>query len=146
MAGRLDSPLTTEQLADRLHSTAIHLLRLVRVQDSASGIGPAQLSAMSVIVFGGPVSLNDLARAEQVKPPTMSRIVDALETTGLARRRANPQDRRAILIEATEKGVALLHEGRKRRVKFLARHLARMSAGERTRLEHALSALQKTLR
>ena len=146
MAGRLDSPLTTEQLADRLHSTAIHLLRLVRVQDAAAGIGPAQLSAMSVIVFGGPVSLNDLARAEQVKPPTMSRIVDALETAGLARRRINPQDRRAVLIEATEKGVALLHEGRRRRVKFLARYLARMSAGERARLEQALSALQKTLR
>lgn len=146
MPRRPGSPLTTEQLADRLHSTAIHLLRLVRVQDSAAGIGPAQLSAMSVIVFGGPVSLNDLARAEQVKPPTMSRIVDALETAGLARRRVNPQDRRAVLIEATEKGVALLHEGRKRRVKFLAGYLTRMSAGERTRLEQALSALQKTLR
>ena len=73
----------TEDLADRLHSAAIHLLRLVRVQDTASGLGPARLSALSVIVFGGPVSLNDLARAEQVRPPTMSRIVDALETAGI---------------------------------------------------------------
>ncbi len=146
MSGRPDPPLTTEQLADRLHSTAIRLLRLVRVQDSAAGIGPAQFSAMSVIVFGGPVSLNDLARAEQVKPPTMSRIVDALETAGLARRRTNPQDRRAVLIEATEEGAALLHEGRGRRVKFLARYLARMSAAERARLQHAIAALQKALR
>ena len=77
---------TTEDLADRLHSAAIHLLRLVRVQDAATGVAPARLSALSVIVFGGPVSLNDLARAEQVRPPTMSRIVDALEAEGLARR------------------------------------------------------------
>ena len=68
-----------ENLADRLHSTAIHLLRLVRVQDAATGIAPARLSALSVLVFGGPMSLNQLAQAEQVRPPTMSRIVDALE-------------------------------------------------------------------
>src|SRR5277367_892817 len=110
----------TEELADQLHSVAIHLLRLVRVQDAASGIAPARLSALSVIVFGGPVSLRDLARAEQVRPPTMSRIVDALESQGLARRNINQQDRRAVLIEATEKGAALLKQGRKRRVKFLA--------------------------
>ncbi|HEX7286788.1 MAG TPA: MarR family transcriptional regulator [Candidatus Angelobacter sp.] len=137
---------TTEQLADRLHSTAIHLLRLVRVQDSAAGIGPAQLSAMSVIVFGGPMSLNDLARAEQVKPPTMSRIVDALEAAGLARRRVNPADRRALVIAATKKGTALLHEGRKRRVKFLARYLERLSASELAALERALLSIQKAIR
>src|SRR5215813_15573104 len=104
----------TEDLADQLHSAAIHLLRLVRVQDTASGLGPARLSALSVIVFGGPASLNHLARAEQVRPPTMSRIVDALEAEGLARRRANPQDRRAVLIAATEKGIKILQEGRRR--------------------------------
>src|SRR5215467_4818593 len=91
----------TEDLADRLHSAAIHLLRLVRVQDTASGLGPARLSALSVIVFGGPVSLNDLARAEQVRPPTMSRIVDALEAAGLVHRLPNKRDRRAVLIETT---------------------------------------------
>src|SRR5712671_4482893 len=105
----------TEELADRLHSTAIHLLRQVRVQDAATGIAPARLSALSVLVFGGPVSLNGLARAEQVRPPTMSRIVDALESDGLVRRRTNEQDRRAVVIEATEKGAAILWQGRKRR-------------------------------
>src|SRR5215470_10983018 len=98
----------TEDLADRLHSASIHLLRLVRLQDAATGIAPARLSALSVLVFGGPMSLNDLARAEQVRPPTMSRIVDALESAGLARRRPNEQDRRALLIEATNRGVRIL--------------------------------------
>jgi DNA-binding MarR family transcriptional regulator len=134
-----------EMLADRLHSTAIHLLRLVRVQDARSGIGPAQLSALSVIVFGGAVSLNDLARAEQVRPPTMSRIVDGLESSGLARRSANPSDRRAIMIEATQKGTSILQEGRRLRVQFLASHLKTLSLEERGDIARALAALQKML-
>jgi DNA-binding MarR family transcriptional regulator len=135
----------TEELADRLHSAAIHLLRRVRIQDAASGISPGRLSALSVMVFGGPISLNDLARAEQVRPPTMSRIVDALEAAGLARRRANEQDRRAVLIEATHKGAEALKRGRRRRVRFLAGHLSRLSASERADLDRALRALQKAL-
>jgi DNA-binding MarR family transcriptional regulator len=135
----------TEELADRLHSVAIHLLRLVRVQDTASGLGPARLSALSVIVFGGTISLNDLARAEQVRPPTMSRIVDALEATGLARRRTNERDRRAVRIEATSRGAAMLKQGRKRRVRFLAAHLARLNAAELTQIDHAVEAIRKAL-
>ena len=138
-------PSSTEDLADRLHSTAIHLLRLVRVQDSAAGIAPARLSALSVIVFGGPISLNDLARAEQVRPPTMSRIVDALEAQGLARRRTNETDRRALLIEATPRGVSMLQQGRSRRVKFLAAHLRQLSATELKDIERALLAIQKAM-
>jgi DNA-binding MarR family transcriptional regulator len=137
---------TTEDLADHLHSTAIHLLRLVRGQDSATGIGPARLSALSVIVFGGPVSLNDLARAEQVRPPTMSRIVDALEAEGLARRRTNQRDRRAVQIQATEKGAQILQQGRQRRVKLLAGHLSRLSATERKDIARAVEAIQNALR
>jgi DNA-binding MarR family transcriptional regulator len=134
-----------EEIADRLHSTAIHLLRLVRVQDAATGVAPARLSALSVIVFGGPISLNDLARAEQVRPPTMSRIVDALEAAGLIRRKANPQDRRAVLIEASQKGSQILQQGRKRRIQFLARQLAHLKAEDLRTLDRAIGALQAAL-
>jgi DNA-binding MarR family transcriptional regulator len=134
-----------EALADRLHSTALHLLRQVRVQDSGTGLAPARLSALSVLVFGGAMSLNALARAEQVRPPTMSRIVDALESAGLARRTTNEQDRRAVVIEATKKGAAILWQGRKRRVKFLARHLSRLSDVERKQIENAVQAIQKAM-
>jgi DNA-binding MarR family transcriptional regulator len=135
----------TEALADQLHSTAIRLLRLVRVQDAASGISPARLSALSVIVFGGPISLQDLARAEQVRPPTMSRIVDALEKQGLARRTTDPRDRRGVKIAPTKKGIAMLQQGRDRRVKFLAAHLMRLDDDELRHIGHALSALEKAL-
>ncbi|MGA7856601.1 MAG: hypothetical protein WCA11_01650, partial [Terracidiphilus sp.] len=67
-----------QRIADQLHSAAIHLLRSVRTQDRSLGVGPAQLSALSVLVFGGPRSLTELAEAEQVRPPTMSRIVAGL--------------------------------------------------------------------
>jgi DNA-binding MarR family transcriptional regulator len=134
-----------EDLADRLHSATISLLRQVRIQDAATGIAPARLSALSVLVFGGSMSLNELAEAEQVRPPTMSRIVDALESAGLVRRTTNQQDRRAIIIEATEKGRAILWQGRKRRVKFLARHLARLSPEEVKDIERATAAIQKAM-
>jgi DNA-binding MarR family transcriptional regulator len=134
-----------EDLADRLHSAAIHLLRQVRAEDAATGIAPARLSALSVLVFGGAMSLNDLARAEQVRPPTMSRIVDALESEGLIRRTVNQQDRRAVVLEATEKGTAILWQGRKRRVKFLAKHLSRLSEQERKQISDAIKAIQKAM-
>lgn len=135
-----------EELADRLHSTAIHLLRQVRGVDAETGIAPARLSALSVLVFGGPISLNGLAKAEQVKPPTMSRVVDALEADGLARRRMNDQDRRAVVIEATEKGESILWQGRKRRVKFLAKRLEHLSRAELRQIEHAVAAIRKAMK
>src|SRR6516162_8821558 len=134
-----------EDLADRLHSAAIRLLRLARVQDSASGIAPARLSALSVIVFGGPVSLRELARAEQVSPPTMSRIVDALEAEGLALRQIDQRDRRVVLIEATDKGTTVLKRGRRRRVRFLASYLSQLVGPELSDIDRALQAIHKVL-
>src|SRR5437879_12518765 len=83
----------TFEAADRLHSAAIHLLRRLRVRDRESGVGPAQLSALSVLVFGGPRSLGELADAEQVRPPTMSRIVSGLGAAGDVRREAEEEGR-----------------------------------------------------
>src|SRR5258708_35897082 len=91
-------------VADRLHSAAIHLLRRVRKQDSATGEGPARLSALSVLVFGGPKTLGDLAAAEQVKPPTMSRIVAGLARSRLVAITTDPHDARRMHIHATSKG------------------------------------------
>lgn len=110
-----------EATADRLHSAAIRLLRHVRKEDAASGISGAQLSVLSVLVFAGPQTLGDLARAEQVTPPTMSQLVGALENRALVRRRA--RDRRSILVSATPQGRKLLQTGRKRRLKRLAKAL-----------------------
>src|SRR5947199_707725 len=112
--------------ADRLHSAAIRLLRLVRAEDTATDIGPAQLSALSVLVFGGAMSLKRLACAEQVRPPTMSRIVAALERQGLVRREVMHNDRREIRLHATAKGSKVLQQARKRRVAALAERVSKL--------------------
>ncbi|HXM90917.1 MAG TPA: MarR family transcriptional regulator [Candidatus Dormibacteraeota bacterium] len=117
------------RIGDLLHSTAIHLLRKVRAQDRSAGIGPAQLSALSVLVFGGPRSLKELAEAEQVRPPTMSRIVVGLERALLVRRKAT-DDKRRMLLEATARGTKILREGRRRRVEMLVRALQELSEVE----------------
>ena len=130
-------------LADGLHSAAIHLLRQVRVEDRSSGIGPAQLSALSVLVFGGSMSLKRLAEIEQVKPPTMVRIVQGLVEQQLARTRADKEDRRKIDIAATQRGRTLMTQARKRRVQALARALGAMPAEQREELQAAVAVLKK---
>jgi DNA-binding MarR family transcriptional regulator len=117
------------RIGDLLHSAAIHLLRRVRARDRSLGIGPAQLSALSVLVFGGPRSLKELAEAEQVRPPTMSRIVTGLVRERLVRREAT-EDRRRVRLEATAKGTKILREGRRRRVQMLAKALQGLRENE----------------
>ena len=110
-------------LADALHSAAIHLLRTLRREDDASGLSAPRLSALSVVVFGGPLTLGQLARAEQVKPPTMTRIVTGLERAGLVERVGDSSDRRLTRIRATPKGQQVLAAGRARRVERLTKAL-----------------------
>jgi len=135
----------TFETADRLHSAAIHLLRRLRVRDRESGVGPSQLSALSVLVFGGPRSLGELADAEQVRPPTMSRIVAGLEREGLVRRHAT-EDGRRVRLEASAKGTKILQEGRKRRVESLARALSVFSSEDREKLHELIDHLEKVIR
>ena len=132
--------------ADRLHSAAIHLLRRLRVRDQESGIGPAQLSALSVLVFAGPRSLKELAQAEQVKPPTMSRVVAALVESGLVRSHVTGDDRRRLRLEATAKGNAVMQAGRKRRVESLARVLRDLPPEQVARLRAAAELIDEISR
>lgn len=129
--------------ADRLHSAAIHLLRRLRRQDTASGIGAAQLSALSVLVFAGPLTLGELAAAEQVKAPTMTRIVAALERQGLVRRQVDSRDRRVAHVRATGKGTRVLQQGRSRRVRYLAQRLRLLKPHERAALAKAADILER---
>jgi DNA-binding MarR family transcriptional regulator len=134
-----------EEVGRSLHSNAIHLLRRVRTDDSAMGIGPAQASALSVVVFGRPLTLSKLAESEQVRPPTMSRVVEALVKQGLARRETNRYDRRSIMISPTDKGTKLLHEGRNRREKRLIKLLSKLDADEIRCLGRASRILSEIL-
>ncbi len=135
------APAAEQAVADRLHSAAIRLLRRLRVQDRASGVGPAQLSALSVLVFAGPRSLGELAEAEQVRPPTMSRIVAGLRRAGLVRAEAVGADRRKLRLVPTPQGVRVMQAGRRRRVQQLARALRSLSEDEVRRLGQAADTI-----
>lgn len=128
--------------ADRIHSAAIHVLRRARRDDAASGVGPARLSALSVLVFGGARTLRELADAEHVTSPTMSAIVTGLAREGLARRRPHPDDARALCIEATTKGRRLLERARQRRIDNLAELFEPLSAGDLETVRRAAEILE----
>jgi DNA-binding MarR family transcriptional regulator len=133
-------------VADRLHSAAIHLLRRLRVEDEALGISAPRLSVLSVLVFAGPKRIGDLARVEQVEPPTMTRLVDGLVRDGLAAREADPDDARAVRVRATPTGARTLKRGRARRVQTLERSLAGLSPTELAALGDGVEVLERILR
>ena len=132
-------------LADRLHSAAIHLLRRVRKEDASTGEGPARLSALSVLVFGGAKTLGELAAAEQVKPPTMSRIVAGLERSHLVEIARDAADARRMCIRASAKGTRLLQAARHRRVATLAAQLQMLPPEEFAKLRDAAEILRRLL-
>lgn len=131
--------------AERLHSAAIHLLRRVRVGDVESGIGPARLSILSVLVFGGERTVTELAAAEQVRVPTMSALVRGLEADGLVRRTPDREDRRAVRLRATEKGRRVLLRAKSRRLVHLFEILAPLSRRELRTVHEAVEILERAL-
>jgi DNA-binding MarR family transcriptional regulator len=134
-----------DAVADRLHSAAIHLLRRLRVEDEALGISAPRLSALSVLVVAGPQRIGELARLEQVEPPTMTRLVDGLERDGYVRRAADPDDARAVRVKATGRGRDALLEGRRRRVEAFGELLGVLSDRELARLANGVTALERAL-
>lgn len=135
--------MDTHEIADALHGAAIAVVRMVRSEDVLTGISPARLSALSLLVFGGPMWLTELAAREQVKPPTMSKIVAELVAAGLAKRRADPDDARATIVEATKRGALVMAQGRRRRVQKLAAGLEKMTRQELQILSRASELMRR---
>lgn len=140
MKTRRPGPSTTD-VAQRIHSAAIRLLRRLRREDAAMGVTAARASTLSVVVFAGPVTLGRLAQAEQVSAPTMTRLIVGMEEEGLVKREADSSDRRVVWIRPTAKGTRLLTEGRQRRVDALARDLAALGPADLSVLSRAADIL-----
>src|SRR5262245_46410657 len=115
--------IDVDRLAFKLHSAMLHMMRRVRREDAAFGLGAPRMSALSVVHFGGPRTIGEIARMEQVSAPTMTRLVAGLEEDGFVCREASPTDGRSVLVHATPKGKRVMEQGRSRRVAFLARKL-----------------------
>ncbi len=146
MASEAEHPAPAAQVADRLHSTAIHLLRRLRVEDRETGLSGPRASALSVVVFGGPITLGDLASAEQVKPPTMTRLVSALERLGLVKREGDDSDARVVRVRATPAGIRRLQEGRARRIARLQAVLQELPDADLATMERAVTVLGEVVR
>ncbi len=147
MAGRSGLEERRARVADRLHSLAIHLLRRVAVADRESGLTGPRLSVLSVLVLGGgPRTLGALAQAERVRPPSMTRLIQAMETEGLVARAPSPDDARATLIRATPAGSRVLRAARVRRLATLRGLMVGLGPGALDRVERALEVLEPVAR
>jgi DNA-binding MarR family transcriptional regulator len=130
-----------DETADLLHSAAVRLLRRVRSADREMDLDGPRASALSVVVFGGPLPLTRLAAAEQVSPPAMTKTVAALEAAGLVRRERAETDRRLVLVTATAAGKRLLHRGRAARVRLVADLIHDLPERDRRTLKRAATLL-----
>ena len=133
------------ETADRLHSAAIHLLRRVRRNDAQTGVPAAQLSALSVLM-GGPRTLGELASAEQVRPPTMSKLVTEMVSAGLLRRTGDPEDARVVRVDMTTKGRRLLAKGRELRIADIERRLRAQGPQGVAAVAGAVDVIERMLR
>lgn len=131
------------QAAAALHAAAVRLLRRVRAGDDAGGLTGPRASALSVLVFGGPLTLGALADAEQVRPPTVTKLVAGMLRDRLVRLRADPADGRIKRVEATARGRRLLLEARDRRVERLAAALEALPTAQRRLVERATGVLAR---
>jgi DNA-binding MarR family transcriptional regulator len=129
--------------ASDLNSAAIHLLRGLRETDRHSGLTPARLSALSVLVFGGPIPLGRLAKIEGVASPTMTRIVDGLCELGFVARSAHPDSARLVLLTATDAGAQLMAAAAERRFEVISAALQELPEIERADLLRIAPSLRK---
>ncbi|HEV8088669.1 MAG TPA: MarR family transcriptional regulator, partial [Actinomycetota bacterium] len=123
-----------------------HLLRRLRIEDDVLGVSPPRLSALSVVVYAGPLPIGALAMAEGVAAPTMTRLVDGLEREGFVKRRRDPADARGVLVEATPAGKRILTRGRAQRVQTLAAGLAALSSEELREIGRGAELIERVSR
>jgi DNA-binding MarR family transcriptional regulator len=143
---RPDKTSWAAAVADRLHSASIHLLRFAREADKRAPVGPAQLSALSVLVFAGSRTVGELAELEHVRSPTMSGIVAALEAKGLVRREPHASDRRSVLVHSTPAGAEVLATARDLRIGTIAGRLEELGADQLRLLAAAAEVIDQISR
>jgi len=141
-AGMLRRPsAATYLLAGRLRVSMIHLSRQIRRRDP-SDLTIAKLSALATVVQSGPLSVGQLAEIEGLPSPAATRLADKLEEAGLIARRANPDDRRGIILVATAAGAELLDRRDRIGTAWLAERLDALRESDRRALERAVAVIE----
>ena len=131
-----------EELAARLRVAVTRLNRRLR-QETVVGLSPSQVTTLGSISRLGQPTLGELSQAEQLQPPTMTRLVAGLESAGLVVRRADAGDRRVCRVELTGRGRATLERVRTLKTAFVARQLARLSPEDRVAAARLTDLLER---
>lgn len=131
-------------LASRLRVAVVRLNRRLRAQSSDSVITLSQISALSCLHKAGSMTPGELATREGVQPPSMTRVIAALEELGLVSRHAHPTDGRQAIVELTTAGHAKIEEEEvSERERWLDQQLADLTAEERAELSHAAEVIDR---
>jgi len=117
--------------------------RLRQMQEGSLDLNLNQLSAMAVLLNSGDQLMGELAAQEKIRPPSMTRIVNSLETRGYVVRRPDPRDHRQCLVALTDSGRDVLLANRRRRDQWLAVRIAELDPAEREVLRRAVRILEK---
>ncbi|MEY2476650.1 MAG: hypothetical protein QOG87_1965 [Actinomycetota bacterium] len=128
-------------MAARLRLSATRLARILRRQ-ADTGLSPSQLSALATVEIHGPMTLGALAEHENVAPPSVTKVVNILESQGLVGREAAANDRRVAMVSITSDGSHLLEESRRRKNQWLAERLSHLEPEQRARLADALDVIE----
>ncbi|WP_203908536.1 MarR family winged helix-turn-helix transcriptional regulator [Rhizocola hellebori] len=131
--------------ANVLHSAALRLLRRAARADVGMDLDGPRASLLAVLVFGGPQTMSRLANQERVTPAAITKLVAALEESGLAKRSRDDTDRRLVHVEATEAGRLLLEQGRADRVRAVAALLKGLSQDDLDTLRRAADIIASRL-
>lgn len=132
-------------LPARLRLAVGRLNRRIRV-DSQAALPPLQTSVLATLADHEPLRLSELARREAVTPPTMSRVLTALDDNGLLVRTPDPQDARSALVHLSESGRETIVRVRTERTAMLAERIERLDPSQRAALAAALPALESLVR
>ena len=142
-AAATGTELDLDQVA-RLRATVMRLARRMR-QEASAGVTPSQLAVLGSLERHGPLTLGELATAERVQPPSITRSTRALEAAGMIARTVVAEDRRAVRIELTPRARRLIQSIRHQRDAWLAARVAELSQRESADLLRGIQALERVL-
>jgi DNA-binding MarR family transcriptional regulator len=137
------SPAVAADLAHDLRLAVMRLARRLRQQRADHGLGLGQLSALACLERNGAMTAGALAQLEQVRPPSMTKTLAALDDAGYVVRTPDPNDGRQVVVTLTDAARTLLLEDRRRRDEWLAALLLELSPDDRAALAAALPLLER---
>jgi DNA-binding MarR family transcriptional regulator len=135
-------PLTLPALSSELRGVTMHLSRRLRNERVDTDLTDSQFSVLAYLVRTGAHTPNELSVWEHITPPSMNRTLNALESAGFVTRTPDASDGRKVFVTATDAGVAIVKETRRRRDAWLHSRLASLTPAERRVLEEATAILR----